>query len=391
MRHVGGLLGSVSVIAIALLPAGPATAQNGTAPPPGPSHLTAQPNNRPNRGAAPSVSLLMPASEIVGRELRDPQSKEAGRIDQIVLDTGNGAVDFVIVVSNGSFDIGGGAIAVPWQALKPPSSATGPITVNVPAGKLAQAPRIGSGRLASLLDRRRQIYGWYGYGYPRYPYGARGYRGPAGYFALGGPGYGGYGNFTGGSGSSGPGPVNSANGAPRYNPAPAAGVGGTQAGSRQANAGQGGSPGQQPTANQLIEQGLVVGRDGAIKQITSRQTASQQALQGADVYAQNGNYVGTVDQVMIDVARGEVAFALLSRGGFLGLNQSLFALPVEALAWAPSPQGQYRLTVDEARLDSEPSVRVTRLDAPIRVPDNQIAALYRHFGITPYWQHGQSG
>src|ERR1044071_8149665 len=45
----------------------------------------------------------------------------------------------------------------------------------------------------------------------------------------------------------------------------------------------------------------------------------------------NGEHVGAIEELMIDVTTGRVAYAVLSFGGFLGIGSKLFALPWSAL------------------------------------------------------------
>ena len=40
-----------------------------------------------------------------------------------------------------------------------------------------------------------------------------------------------------------------------------------------------------------------------------------------------GEDVGKIDEIMIDVPNGRVAYAVLSSVGFLGLGDKLFAIP----------------------------------------------------------------
>src|SRR6266496_1210803 len=44
-----------------------------------------------------------------------------------------------------------------------------------------------------------------------------------------------------------------------------------------------------------------------------------------------GEDVGRIEELMIDVTTGRVAYAVLSFGGFLGIGNKLFALPWSAL------------------------------------------------------------
>ena len=41
--------------------------------------------------------LIVPAGKLINRQLRDERGFDAGRIDAVVLDTQNGAVDFVLI------------------------------------------------------------------------------------------------------------------------------------------------------------------------------------------------------------------------------------------------------------------------------------------------------
>jgi sporulation protein YlmC with PRC-barrel domain len=338
-----------------------------------------------------SEILVRAASQIVGRSLKDPQGRDAGEINSLVIDTGNGAIDFVMISSAGSFNVGSQLVAAPWLALQPPFGGNGPITTKVSVDKLEKAPRIDP-RLIFELDRpeqRARFYGYYGYRYP--PYYGFGYGYGDGYgnrYGLVGPmgareGGGGSGNSVGPgehqakaeSQQSRPNPPHTQNRLAVNHPA---GVQpqNTQTGQNQQSGGS----------------ALLIAQDGAIATIEAQATTSATALKSADVYAPNGNDVGDIDEVMIDIDRGEVAYILLSRGGFLGIDQSWFALPVEALARAPY-RGGYRLTVDEQALKQDPKLHANRQDLPSHVSTAQLAALYQQFKIRPYWEPGpqQSG
>ncbi len=54
-------------------------------------------------------------------------------------------------------------------------------------------------------------------------------------------------------------------------------------------------------------------------------------LVGNDVYNRADEDLGSIKEIMIDVPRGRVAYAVLSRGGLLGMGSKLFAIPWSAL------------------------------------------------------------
>jgi sporulation protein YlmC with PRC-barrel domain len=58
---------------------------------------------------------------------------------------------------------------------------------------------------------------------------------------------------------------------------------------------------------------------------------SANSLLGNDVYNKDGEDLGDVNEFMIDMAPGKVAYAVLSFGGLMGMGDKLFAVPWAAL------------------------------------------------------------
>jgi sporulation protein YlmC with PRC-barrel domain len=54
-------------------------------------------------------------------------------------------------------------------------------------------------------------------------------------------------------------------------------------------------------------------------------------LLGNDVYNAANESLGTIKEFMIDMTTGQVNYAVLSYGGFLGMGDRLFAVPWQAL------------------------------------------------------------
>ena len=50
-------------------------------------------------------------------------------------------------------------------------------------------------------------------------------------------------------------------------------------------------------------------------------------VQGTDVFSNGGDRLGSVHDLMIDKQTGQVAYAILSFGGFLGVGSSYHPLP----------------------------------------------------------------
>lgn len=54
-------------------------------------------------------------------------------------------------------------------------------------------------------------------------------------------------------------------------------------------------------------------------------------LEGNKVVSIDGEHVGKISDIMLDVRSGKIAYAVLSEGGFLGMGNTLHAIPWGAL------------------------------------------------------------
>jgi sporulation protein YlmC with PRC-barrel domain len=59
----------------------------------------------------------------------------------------------------------------------------------------------------------------------------------------------------------------------------------------------------------------------------SRKTLSASTLMGFDVENSAGESLGSIEDIMLDLGTGRIAYAVLSFGGFLGMGDKLFAIP----------------------------------------------------------------
>lgn len=76
-------------------------------------------------------------------------------------------------------------------------------------------------------------------------------------------------------------------------------------------------------------------------------------LIGNDVYNHQDEDLGDIKEIMLDVSTGEVSYAVLSFGGFLGMGDKLFAVPWSALK-LDTANKRFRLDVKKERLESAP-------------------------------------
>ena len=75
------------------------------------------------------------------------------------------------------------------------------------------------------------------------------------------------------------------------------------------------------------------------------------------VYDRQGNRLGSVEDIMIDKTAGQVDYAILSFGGFLGIGSDYYPLPWRQLNYDTS-LGGFRVDLTKERLEGAP--RYTR-------------------------------
>lgn len=76
-------------------------------------------------------------------------------------------------------------------------------------------------------------------------------------------------------------------------------------------------------------------------------------LMGDNVCNRKNEDLGEIEEIMLDMRRGKVAYAVLSFGGFLGIGDKLFAVPWSALTLDPENK-RFVLNVEKDRLQNAP-------------------------------------
>jgi sporulation protein YlmC with PRC-barrel domain len=88
---------------------------------------------------------------------------------------------------------------------------------------------------------------------------------------------------------------------------------------------------------------------------TGRLIASNK-VEGTAVYNREGERLGSVYNFMVDKISGQVAYAVMSFGGFLGIGDSYHPLPWKSLTYDTS-MGGYVVDLDRSRLEEAPSYK----------------------------------
>lgn len=80
---------------------------------------------------------------------------------------------------------------------------------------------------------------------------------------------------------------------------------------------------------------------------------SSERVEGTSVYNAAGDKLGTIDDLMIDKVSGQVRYAVLEFGGFLGMGTDRYPIPWNMLKYDTSQDG-YVVPLDKAQLEAAP-------------------------------------
>ena len=87
---------------------------------------------------------------------------------------------------------------------------------------------------------------------------------------------------------------------------------------------------------------------------SSHNLIASDRVEGTPVCRPNGEKIGTIQRLMIDKLSGNVAYAVLSFGGFLGKDQKHMPVPWSRLKYDPA-QAAYLLNLTDDELKRAPA------------------------------------
>jgi len=99
-----------------------------------------------------------------------------------------------------------------------------------------------------------------------------------------------------------------------------------------------------------------MGSSGSVETDETTELIASNKVEGTAVYNRQGKRLGEVYNFMVGKRSGQVAYAVMSFGGFLGMGGSYHPLPWNALDY-DERMGGYVVDVSEDRLTNAPSYR----------------------------------
>ena len=92
---------------------------------------------------------------------------------------------------------------------------------------------------------------------------------------------------------------------------------------------------------------------GAVEMHGHRVLAASK-LDGETIYSSDGDDVGKIKEIMLDMNSGRIAYVVLSCGGFLGLGDKLLAVPWNAFVIDPERK-RLQMSISSERIKNAPA------------------------------------
>ena len=107
------------------------------------------------------------------------------------------------------------------------------------------------------------------------------------------------------------------------------------------------------------------------------------SFEGETVVNPLGETLGEIEEIMLDVRAGRIAYAVMSVGGFLGIGEKYFAIPWSAFAM-DTDKKCFVLDVDKERLKNAPGFDKDHW--PSMADQRWAGEVHGYYGIRPYWE-----
>ncbi|MFM0484826.1 PRC-barrel domain-containing protein [Paraburkholderia strydomiana] len=105
-------------------------------------------------------------------------------------------------------------------------------------------------------------------------------------------------------------------------------------------------------------------------------------LDGTKVMSSDGEHVGKISDIMLDVRNGRIAYAVLSEGGFLGMGSNLHAIPWSALT-LDTDEKCFVVDIAAQRLKDDPGFDKDHWPAMADAKWGE--STYSYYNRQPYW------
>ncbi|HTH73218.1 MAG TPA: PRC-barrel domain-containing protein [Trinickia sp.] len=106
-------------------------------------------------------------------------------------------------------------------------------------------------------------------------------------------------------------------------------------------------------------------------------------LDGDKIMSTDGEEVGKVKEIMLDVQAGRIAYVVMSCGGFLGIGDKLLAIPWNALT-LDTTRKCFLVALSSERIKNAPGF--DKQQWPSMADATWATSVHQYYGREPYWR-----
>jgi sporulation protein YlmC with PRC-barrel domain len=106
-------------------------------------------------------------------------------------------------------------------------------------------------------------------------------------------------------------------------------------------------------------------------------------IQGKKVINRDGDHIGKVEDIMVDLQNGRIACVVITHGGILGLGSKQLAIPWQALSLR-ARENAFVLDISKETVDKAEGLDKDRWP----VTYGELSSIYDYYGYQPYWLAG---
>lgn len=103
---------------------------------------------------------------------------------------------------------------------------------------------------------------------------------------------------------------------------------------------------------------------------------------GTSVYDPRGEHIGAVERLILEKESGQVSYAVLSFGGFLGIGTDYYPVPWSMLTYDEG-LGGFRVSITKEQVEKAPKYGA---DEEYDWSRENGQRIHDYYGVPPYWR-----
>ena len=121
---------------------------------------------------------------------------------------------------------------------------------------------------------------------------------------------------------------------------------------------------------------------GSVSGAGTKPLIESDRVEGTSVYGADRSHIGSIQRLMIDKRSGQVAYAVMTFGGFLGIGEDTYTIPWAKLDY-DTDLGGYKTDISPDQLKGAPAFG--REDESSWGDRDRERTLHDYYGVSPYW------